>query len=137
MTPEELESIRKNANLSPTEMAKAMGVDYNSYRNFVVGRHKLSRVTAQLAHVLDAAFTAVSMDDFRAKLSLINVNVNKSTYGIYYVPENERPGDAIWLCDVDASDLGGALEEGERQFHKRIPIVDRSEYLIHATRIDS
>ena len=81
MTPEELETIRKNASLSPTEMAKAMGVHYNTYRNFVVGRHNLSKVTAQLATVLDAIYSAKDMEDLLGRLEGIGIVVGSKSGG--------------------------------------------------------
>ena len=52
MTPQELAEARKALNLSPTEMAKAMGVSYDTYKSWQSGRRAMPSVADRCVELL-------------------------------------------------------------------------------------
>ncbi len=52
MTPKELTAARKKLGLSPTEMARAMGVSYDTYKSWQSGRRAMPAVAARCVELL-------------------------------------------------------------------------------------
>ena len=52
MTPEELLAARKKLGLSPTEMARAMGVSYDTYKSWQSGRRSMPKVAVRCVELL-------------------------------------------------------------------------------------
>ena len=47
MTPRKLAAARKKLGLTPTEMARAMGVPYDTYKDWQSGRHSMPSVAVR------------------------------------------------------------------------------------------
>jgi len=52
MTPKELTAARKILDLSPTEMARAMGVPYDTYKSWQSGRRSMPAVAVRCIELL-------------------------------------------------------------------------------------
>ena len=52
MEPNELTRIRKHLGLSPTQMAKAMGVSYPTYKDWQSGRRNMSAAASRCVTLL-------------------------------------------------------------------------------------
>ena len=52
MTPKNLTAARKKLGLSPTEMAKAMGVNYDTYKSWQSGRRSMPAVAVRCVELL-------------------------------------------------------------------------------------
>ena len=52
MTPKKLTEARKELGLSPTEMARAMGVSYDTYKNWQSGRRSMPAVAVRCVELL-------------------------------------------------------------------------------------
>ncbi len=52
MTPADLMIARKKIGLSPTEMAKAMGVSYDTYKSWQSGRRSMPAVAVRCVELL-------------------------------------------------------------------------------------
>ena len=52
MTPRQLTNARKKLKLRPTEMARAMGVPYDTYKDWQSGRRKMPSVAIQCVALL-------------------------------------------------------------------------------------
>ncbi len=52
MTPRQLTAARKNLGLTPTEMARAMGVPYDTYKDWQSGRHSVPSVGVRCVELL-------------------------------------------------------------------------------------
>jgi DNA-binding transcriptional regulator YiaG len=52
MTPKELTAARNSLGLSPTEMANAMGVTYDTYKNWQSGRRAMPAVADRCVELL-------------------------------------------------------------------------------------
>ena len=52
MTPEQLRAARESLGLSPTEMAAAMGVPYDTFKNYQSGRRDVPPVVAKVVELL-------------------------------------------------------------------------------------
>ncbi len=52
MTPKELLAARKKLELSPTEMARAMGVSYDTYKSWQNGRRSMPKVAIRCVELL-------------------------------------------------------------------------------------
>ena len=52
MTPKQLTATRNKLGLSPTEMAKAMGVSYDTFKNWQSGRRAMPAVAVRCVQLL-------------------------------------------------------------------------------------
>ena len=52
MTPRKLTAARKKLGLTPTEMARAMGVPYDTYKEWQSGRHSMSSAAVRCVELL-------------------------------------------------------------------------------------
>ena len=52
MTPRKLKAARKKLDLTPTEMARAMGVPYDTYKDWQSGRHTMSASAVRCLELL-------------------------------------------------------------------------------------
>jgi len=52
MTAKELNAARKKLGLTPTEMARAMGVSYDTYRSWQSGRRSMPAVAGRCVELL-------------------------------------------------------------------------------------
>ncbi len=52
MTPKQLTAARNKLKLSPTEMAKAMGVNYDTYKSWQSGRRSMPAVAVRCVELL-------------------------------------------------------------------------------------
>jgi len=52
MTPKELTAARKKLELSPTEMARAMGAPYDTYKSWQSGRRSMPAVAVRCVELL-------------------------------------------------------------------------------------
>ncbi len=52
MTPKQLTTAREKLGLSPTEMAKAMGVSYDTFKNWQSGRRAIPAVAVRCVEML-------------------------------------------------------------------------------------
>jgi len=52
MTPAELSAARKKLGLSPTQMARAMGVNYHTYKSWQSGRRSMPAVAVRCVELL-------------------------------------------------------------------------------------
>ena len=52
MTPKQLTATRKKLDLRPTEMARAMGVSYATYRDWQSGRRGMSAAAVRCVELL-------------------------------------------------------------------------------------
>jgi len=52
MTPKELTAARKKLELSPTEMARAMGASYDTYKSWQSGRRSMPAVAVRCVELL-------------------------------------------------------------------------------------
>ncbi len=52
MTPRKLTAARKKLGLTPTEMARAMGVPYDTYKDWQSGRHSMPSVAVRCVELL-------------------------------------------------------------------------------------
>ena len=52
MTPKQLTQARKTLGLSPVEMARAMGVSYDTYKNWQSGRREMPAVAVRCVELL-------------------------------------------------------------------------------------
>ncbi len=52
MTPKQLKRAREKLHLGPVEMARAMGVSYETYRQWESGRRSMSAAAVRLAELL-------------------------------------------------------------------------------------
>ncbi len=52
MTPRKLKAARKKLGLTPTEMARAMGVPYDTYKDWQSGRHSMSAAAERCVELL-------------------------------------------------------------------------------------
>ncbi len=52
MTPTQLTKARKKLKLSPTEMARAMGIPYDTFKNWQSGRRTMPAVAVRCVELL-------------------------------------------------------------------------------------
>ncbi len=52
MTPRKLTAARKKLGLTPTEMARAMGVPYDTYKDWQSGRYSMASVGIRCVELL-------------------------------------------------------------------------------------
>lgn len=52
MTPKQITAARKKIGLTPTEMARALGVDYSTFASWQSGRRKLPAVGVRCIELL-------------------------------------------------------------------------------------
>ena len=52
MTPRKLTAARKKLGLTPTEMARAMGVPYDTYKDWQSGRRSMSALAVRCVELL-------------------------------------------------------------------------------------
>ena len=52
MTPRQLTTARKKLGLSPTEMARAIGVPYDTYKDWQSGRRSMSALAVRCVELL-------------------------------------------------------------------------------------
>jgi len=52
MTPRKLTAARKKLGLTPTEMARAMGVPYDTYKDWQSGRRSMSALAERCVELL-------------------------------------------------------------------------------------
>ncbi len=52
MTPRKLTNARRKLDLTPTEMARAMGVPYDTYKDWQSGRRRMSALAVRCVELL-------------------------------------------------------------------------------------